>query len=52
MKKQTNVIATKDKKNPYLAVSEDGLNKAYGKTKIEALKNLEKGIEERKKNQN
>lgn len=46
------VTATRKKQNPYLAESEDGLNMAYGRTKEEALANLEKGIEERKKNGN
>ena len=39
----------KDKKNPYLATSFDGLNQAFGKTKKEALENLTKGIELRNK---
>lgn len=40
---------TRKKDNPYLAISPDGLNQAFGKTKEEALANLEKGIEARKK---
>lgn len=46
------VKATRKKQNPYLATSDDGLNKAFGKTKEEALENLEKGIKERKQNGN
>jgi hypothetical protein len=51
MKKLTPVTKTGDKKNPYLATSEDGLNMAYGKTPEEARRNLVKGIEQRKKDQ-
>lgn len=43
------VKATRKKQNPYLATSFDGLNEAFGKTKKEALQNLEKGIKERNK---
>lgn len=46
------VKATRKKQNPYLAESADGLNQAYGKTKAEALKNLEEGIKQREINGN
>ncbi len=46
------VKATKKKQNPYIAESADGLNQAYGKTKEEALKNLEEGIKQRQINGN
>lgn len=36
--------ATRKKQNPYLAISEDGLNEAYGATKEEAIENLKKGM--------
>ena len=42
------VKATRRKKNPYLAVSEDGLNQAFGATKEAAIKNLIAAIEARK----
>ena len=42
------VTYTHKKQNPYLAASDDGLNQAFGKTKEEALANLEKGIAARK----
>jgi hypothetical protein len=34
------VRATRKKQNPYLAISEDGLNQAFGRTKEEAVQNL------------
>jgi hypothetical protein len=42
------VKATRRKKNPYLAVSEDGLNQAFGPTKEEAYANLLEGIKARR----
>jgi hypothetical protein len=44
------VKATRRKKNPYLAVSDDGLNQAFGATKEEAAQNLIEAIERRKAN--
>lgn len=38
---------THKKKNPYFAVSEDGLNEAYGQTKEEAIENLKQAINKR-----
>jgi hypothetical protein len=42
------VNATRRKKNPYLAVSEDGFNQAFGVTKEEAVANLLAGMEARR----
>lgn len=42
------VEATRKRKNPYRAVSADGKNIAFGKTKEEAVKNLSIGIANRK----
>ena len=44
------IKATRRKKYPYLAVSEDGLNQAFGATKEEAAQNLMDAIERRKAN--
>lgn len=35
------------RKNPFRAETGDGLNVAYGKTKVEALQNLLKGVRNR-----
>lgn len=42
------IIERDDIKNPYLAISKDGLNQAFGKTREHALTNLLKAIESRK----
>lgn len=47
---EATVKATRKKMNPYIAVTSDGLNEAYGKTKKEALDNLERAVKDRKQN--
>ena len=44
------VKATRRRKNPYLAMSQDGLNQAFGATKEEAAQNLQQAIERRRAN--
>lgn len=45
-----NVKATRKPKNPYRAETIDGLNVAYGKSRNEAIENLQKAIIERERN--
>ena len=43
------VVYTHRKQNPYLATSTDGKTEAFGKTKEEALENLENAVGDRKR---
>lgn len=43
------LVATRKKKNPYLATSANGLSMAYGRSKEEALQNLIIGIAARRR---
>ncbi len=50
--KEVKVNYTRKRLNPYLAISEDGLNEAYGKTKQQAVENLKIAMLKRKEEGN